>query len=85
MARSQFQTAEQEYVFEDTQEDFEESRKFLADLKVNCENTKKELAYGNLMRHMINGEWLLLDCEGFTVAKVIVRSALRVVHTLLLQ
>ena len=56
VARSQFQTAEQEYVFEDTKEDLDESIKFLADLKVNCENTKKELAYGNMMRHMIIGE-----------------------------
>ena len=85
MARSQFQTAEQEYVFDDIKDDLEENRRFLADLKVNCDNTKKELAYGNMMCHMINGELHLLDCEGFTVAKVIVRSALRVVHKLLFQ
>ena len=50
-------TAEQEDDFEDTNEDLEEIKKFLADLKVNCENTKKELAeYSNMMCNMMIGE-----------------------------
>merc|ERR1719272_1006265 len=36
---------------EDTKEDLEESKKFLADLEVNCENKKKEWAeYGKMMQ-----------------------------------
>ena len=37
-------TAEAENDLEDTKEDLEESKKFLADLDVNCENKKKEWA-----------------------------------------
>merc|ERR1719199_2278309 len=37
-------TAEQENDLEDTKEDLAESKKFLADLEVNCENKKKEWA-----------------------------------------
>merc|ERR1719261_1128102 len=37
-------TAEMENDLEDTREDLEESKKFLADLDVNCENKKKEWA-----------------------------------------
>jgi uncharacterized coiled-coil DUF342 family protein len=37
-------TAEQENDLEDTKEDLEESKKFLADLEVNCEKKKKEWA-----------------------------------------
>jgi len=44
-------TAEQENDLEDTKEDLEESKKFLADLEVNCENKKKEWAeYGKMMQ-----------------------------------
>ena len=46
-------TAEQEDHFEYIKEDFEESKKFLVDLELNCENTKKELAeYRNMTRDM---------------------------------
>ena len=39
--------------FEHIKEDFEESKKFLVDLELNCENTKKELAeYRNMTRDM---------------------------------
>jgi len=42
-------TAEAENDLEDTKEDLEESKKFLADLDVNCENKKKEWAeYGKM-------------------------------------
>merc|ERR1719409_1005579 len=42
-------TAEFENDLEDTKEDLEESKKFLADLEVNCENKKKEWAeYGKM-------------------------------------
>merc|ERR1719238_2242243 len=37
-------TAEMENDLEDTKEDLAESKKFLADLDVNCENKKKEWA-----------------------------------------
>jgi outer membrane murein-binding lipoprotein Lpp len=44
-------TAEQENDLEDTKEDLEESKKFLADLEVNCENKKKEWAeYQKMMQ-----------------------------------
>ena len=50
-------TAEQEDHFEHTKEDLEESKKFLVDLELNCENTKKELAeYRNMTRNMTIGE-----------------------------
>merc|ERR1712194_783871 len=42
-------TAEFENDLEDTKEDLVESKKFLADLEVNCENKKKEWAeYGKM-------------------------------------
>merc|ERR1719453_230274 len=44
-------TAEQENDLEDTKEDLEESKKFLADLEVNCEKKKKEWAeYQKMMQ-----------------------------------
>merc|ERR1719238_1951713 len=44
-------TAEQENDLEDTKEDLEESKKFLADLEVNCETKKKEWAeYQKMMQ-----------------------------------
>merc|ERR1712124_46624 len=43
-------TAEMENDLEDTREDLVESKKFLADLDVNCENKKKEWAAYQKMR-----------------------------------
>merc|ERR1719164_176428 len=48
-------TAEMENDLEDTREDLAESKKFLADLDVNCENKKKEWA----MYQKMQGEELL--------------------------
>ena len=49
MSLCNVQIAEQENECKDATEDLEESKKFLAELEVNCELT--ELAeYGNLMR-----------------------------------
>merc|ERR1719305_155401 len=56
-------TAEMENDLEDTREDLAESKKFLADLDVNCENKKKEWAAYQKMQ----GEELLALAETIKV------------------